>query len=86
MEILYNLYFVERLYILNLILIIFLFLVCTRTIWLGHVGKVTTEDELRLEIEKYGAVESINVRFVQIFSPYLSFLIEFECRFKTTIS
>lgn len=35
--------------------------VCTRTIWLGHVGKVTTEDELRLEIEKYGAVESINM-------------------------
>ncbi|CAI9736005.1 SR-related and CTD-associated factor 4-like isoform X1 [Octopus vulgaris] len=35
--------------------------VCTRTIWLGHIAKVTSEDELRLEIEKYGAVESINM-------------------------
>ncbi|GAB1599500.1 splicing factor, arginine/serine-rich 15-like isoform X2 [Argonauta hians] len=35
--------------------------VCTRTIWLGHIAKVTSEDELRQEIEKYGAVETINM-------------------------
>ncbi|XP_050390405.2 SR-related and CTD-associated factor 4 [Patella vulgata] len=35
--------------------------VCSKTLWLGHVARSTTEDELKFEIEKYGTIESINM-------------------------
>ncbi len=35
--------------------------VCTTTLWLGHLPKNTSEEELRKEIEKHGDVGSINV-------------------------
>ncbi|KAL3881817.1 hypothetical protein ACJMK2_028209 [Sinanodonta woodiana] len=35
--------------------------VCSTTIWLGHVAKVTTEEEMKEVLEKYGTVESINM-------------------------
>ena len=35
--------------------------VCTTTIWIGHLNKFTSEDELKTELERYGPVENINV-------------------------
>ena len=29
--------------------------------WLGHLNKFTSEDELKAELEQYGKVDSINV-------------------------
>jgi len=30
-------------------------------LWLGHLSKQTTEDDVAAEISKYGQIESINV-------------------------
>ncbi|XP_041351491.1 SR-related and CTD-associated factor 4-like [Gigantopelta aegis] len=35
--------------------------VCTTTLWLGHLTKHTTEEDIRSEIEKYGTVNSVNL-------------------------
>jgi RNA recognition motif-containing protein len=36
--------------------------VCSTTLFIGKVPKTTSEEELREELEKYGKVDSINVR------------------------
>ena len=35
--------------------------VCSTTIWVGHLNKSTTEDDLQEELVKYGEVASINL-------------------------
>ncbi|KAL4233497.1 SR-related and CTD-associated factor 8 [Mactra antiquata] len=35
--------------------------VCTTTIWIGHLNKFTSEEELKNELEHYGPVETINM-------------------------
>lgn len=35
--------------------------ICTLTLWLGHLSKQTTEDDVAAEISKYGQIESINL-------------------------
>lgn len=41
----------------------FFIAVCSTTLFIGKISKTTSEDELRAELEKYGSLESINVRF-----------------------
>lgn len=36
-------------------------IICSTTVWLGHLNKFTTEDELKAELEQYGKVDSINM-------------------------
>lgn len=35
--------------------------ICTTTIWIGHLNKFTSEEELKTELEHYGPVENINM-------------------------
>lgn len=42
---------------------IFFIAVCSTTLFIGKISKTTSEDELRAELEKFGSLESINVRF-----------------------
>lgn len=43
--------------------VIFFIAVCSTTLFIGKISKTTSEDELRAELEKFGSLESINVRF-----------------------
>lgn len=38
--------------------------VCSTTMWIGHLSRFTTEEELRQEVEHYGEIISINVRWL----------------------
>ncbi|XP_064627087.1 SR-related and CTD-associated factor 4-like isoform X2 [Lineus longissimus] len=35
--------------------------VCTTTLWIGHISRLTTENNLQEELERFGEVESINM-------------------------
>lgn len=35
-------------------------LVCSTTLWIGHLGKHTKEGELKEELAKYGEITSFN--------------------------
>lgn len=35
--------------------------ICTTTLFIGHLAKSTTEDELREELDKYGTVETLHI-------------------------
>ncbi|WAR07345.1 SCAF4-like protein [Mya arenaria] len=35
--------------------------ICTTTIWIGHLNKFTSEEELKTELERYGPVININM-------------------------
>jgi len=37
--------------------------VCSKTLWIGHLNKHTTEQELSSELSQLGEVSSINVSF-----------------------
>lgn len=41
----------------------FFIVVCLIILFIGKIFKITLEDELRVEFEKYGSLEFINVRF-----------------------
>ena len=41
--------------------------VCSTTLWIGHLNKNTTDDDLAQELSKYAEIKEINVR--EIFAP-----------------
>jgi len=43
-------------YFANIVLMckVFIGAVCSRTLWVGHISKQTTEEELQLELSKHG--------------------------------
>lgn len=38
-----------------------LFPVCSTTLWIGHLNKNTTDDDLAEELSKYAEIKEINV-------------------------
>ena len=39
----------------------FFVVVCSTTLWLGHLPKITSDEDLEKEISQYGEIVSINV-------------------------
>ena len=54
----------------------YLLSVCTKTLWIGHLNKQTTEDDLRREVESYGEVElmTVSMRAHGFISSYIYIL------------
>ena len=45
-------------------ILLFLFLVSSRTLWIGHLSKMIAEADLREELGPYGEISDINVMFI----------------------
>jgi RNA recognition motif-containing protein len=42
-------------------ILLYLFLVSSRTLWLGHLPKMINEIDVREQLEPYGEISDINV-------------------------
>ena len=48
------------------------FIVCSTTIWIGHLNKSTSQDDINEEMVKHGDVLSINVSFQRFKALHIS--------------
>ena len=40
--------------------------VCSKTLWIGHLNRHTTEQELNSELSQFGEISSTNVSFASV--------------------